>query len=98
MYTLEQGTEPPTAPRALQHKWLPTALGVCSRCVCVHGVCVHFGWVRCRAQVPRMGHHTWLYVTPLSLSLSLDQWWSVRHKCYEINGSPSEIARHIHKQ
>ncbi len=33
--TLEQGTEPPTAPRALQHKWLPTATGVCSRCVCV---------------------------------------------------------------
>ncbi len=30
---LEQGTEPPTAPRASQHKWLPTA-------VCVHGVCV----------------------------------------------------------
>ncbi len=35
---LEQGTEPPTAPRAPQHKWLPTAPGVCSRCVCV---CVH---------------------------------------------------------
>ncbi len=33
---LEQGTEPPTAPRAPQHKWLPTAPGVCSRCVCVH--------------------------------------------------------------
>ncbi len=32
---LEQGTEPPTAPRAPQHKWLPTAPGVCSRCVCV---------------------------------------------------------------
>ncbi len=27
---LEQGTEPPTAPRVPQHKWLPTALGVCS--------------------------------------------------------------------
>ncbi len=32
---LEQGTEPSTAPRAPQHKWLPTALGVCSLlCVC----------------------------------------------------------------
>ncbi len=31
---LEQDTEPPTAPRAPQHKWLPTATGVCSRCVC----------------------------------------------------------------
>ncbi len=42
--------------------------------VCVHGVCVftavcaHFGWVKCRAQIPRMGHHTWLYVMSLSLS------------------------------
>ncbi len=38
----EQGTEPPAAPRAAQHKWLPTAPGVCSRCVCVFtAVCVH---------------------------------------------------------
>ncbi len=29
-----QGTKPPTAP--LQHKWLPTAPGVCLWCVCVH--------------------------------------------------------------
>ncbi len=37
---LEQGTEPPTASQA-QHKWLPTAPGVCSVCVCVHCcVCV----------------------------------------------------------
>ncbi len=41
---LEQGTKPPTAPRALQHKWLPTALGVCSRCVCVH-CCVCALWM-----------------------------------------------------
>ncbi len=27
---LEQGTEPPTAPRAPQYKWPPTAPGVCS--------------------------------------------------------------------
>ncbi len=33
--------------------------------VCVHGVCVftavcvHFGWVNCRAQIPSMGYHTW---------------------------------------
>ncbi len=40
---LEQGTEPPTAPRA-QHKWLPTALGVYSRCVCVH-CCVCAPWM-----------------------------------------------------
>ncbi len=60
---------PPTAPRAPQHKWLPTAPGVCSRCVCVHCcVCVHFGWVNCRAQIPSMGHHTWPYATSLSFS------------------------------
>ncbi len=41
---LEQGTEPPTDPRAPQHKWLPIAPGVCSWCVCVCvfiAVCVH---------------------------------------------------------
>ncbi len=43
--------------------------------VCVHGVCVftavcvHLGWDKCRAQIPSMGHHTWSYVTSLSLSL-----------------------------
>ncbi len=31
---LEQDTEPPTALRAPLHEWLPTAPGVCSRCVC----------------------------------------------------------------
>ncbi len=37
--------------------------------VCVHGVCVftavcvHLGWVKCGAQIPSMGHHTWSYVT-----------------------------------
>ncbi len=35
---LEQGTEPPTTPRAPQHKWLATALGVCV----FSAVCVHF--------------------------------------------------------
>ncbi len=66
---LEQGTEPPTAP---QHKWLPTAPGVCSWCVCVFtAVCVHFGWVKCRAQIPSMGHHTWPYVSSLSLLVFL---------------------------
>ncbi len=37
--TLEQGTEPPTAPWA-PHCWLPTAPGVCA-----------LGWVKCRAQI-----------------------------------------------
>ncbi len=42
--TLKQGTEPPTAPQAPQQKWLPTAPGVYSQCVCslLTAVCVHF--------------------------------------------------------
>ncbi len=40
--TLEQGTEPPTAPRAPQ-RWLPTAPGVCA-----------LGWVKCRAHISLM--------------------------------------------
>ncbi len=69
---LVQGTEPPTASQAPQHKWLSTAPGVCSWCVCV---CVHC-WVcalrmgKCRAWISSMGHHAWLYVTSLSHSLS----------------------------
>uniref|UniRef100_A0A671PL21 Trafficking kinesin-binding protein 1-like n=1 Tax=Sinocyclocheilus anshuiensis TaxID=1608454 RepID=A0A671PL21_9TELE len=37
--------------------------------VCVHGVCVftavcvHFGWVKCRALIPSMGHHAICHVT-----------------------------------
>uniref|UniRef100_A0A672JU87 G1 to S phase transition 2 n=1 Tax=Sinocyclocheilus grahami TaxID=75366 RepID=A0A672JU87_SINGR len=33
-------------------------------------VCVHFGWDKCRALIPSMGHHTWPHVTSLSLSFS----------------------------
>ncbi len=39
---LEQGTEPPIAPRVLE-QWLPSAPDVCSQCVCslLTAVCVH---------------------------------------------------------
>ncbi len=49
----------------LQHKWLPTAPGVCSRCVCVFtAVCVHFGLVNA-------DHEFWVWVTLLRcMSLS----------------------------
>ncbi len=58
---LEQGIEPPTAPRVPQHKRLPSAAGVCSL-LCVH-CCVCALWMgKCRARIPSMGHHTWLYV------------------------------------
>ncbi len=68
--TLAQGTKPPTAPRAPQH-WLPTAPGVCSRCVCVHYCVCALGWVTCRAQILSMGHHTWPHVTSLNHSLKM---------------------------
>ncbi len=42
----------------------------CSGCVftvCVFtAVCVHLGWVNCRAQTLSMGNHTWPHVTSLS--------------------------------
>ncbi len=38
-------------------------------CVCVFtAVCVHFGWVKCRALIPSMGHHTSF---PFRFNLSL---------------------------
>ncbi len=72
--TVEQGTEPPTAPRAPLNKWLPTAPGVCSLCVFVHYslLCVcALRWVKCRAQIPSMGHHTWPHVMSFPSFLSL---------------------------
>ncbi len=65
---IEQGTESPTAPRAPQHKWLPTALSCSRLCVCVHCCVCALWWDKCRAQIPSMGHHTWSYVMSLSLS------------------------------
>ncbi len=50
--TLEQGTEPSTALRAPQQYV----------CVCA------LGWVKCRAQIPSIGHHTWPHTTSLSLN------------------------------
>ncbi len=72
--TLEQGTEPPTAPQAPQH-WLPTAPGVCSRWVCVHCCVCALGWVNCRAQIPSMGHHTWPHFTSLVLKMMCFVGW-----------------------
>ncbi len=51
---LEQDTEPPTAPRVPQHKWLSTAPGVCSRFV---GVCTLDGLIA--------EHEFWVWVTIL---------------------------------
>ncbi len=60
--TLEQGTKPPTAPQAPQQYGCPLLR------VCVHSVCA-LGWVKCRAQILSLCHHTWPNVTSLSLNL-----------------------------
>ncbi len=65
--TLNTMTEVPLS-KALN----PQLLRVCVHGVCVFtAVCVHFGWINCRAQILSMGNHTWPHVTSLSLSLSL---------------------------
>ncbi len=52
--------------RESNHKWLPTAPGVCSRCVFVFtALCVHHAWVKCRVQILSMGHHSCSYVLSL---------------------------------
>ncbi len=56
-------TETPTSPWTPQ----PTAPGVCS-CVCFHCCLCALRWVKCRAQILSMGHHTWPHVTSLSLN------------------------------
>ncbi len=74
-----QCTLPPSIPRLRWDRtpncspgaaaiWLPvpTAPGVCSRCVCVHYCVCALGWVKCRAQIPSMGHHTWPHVTSIT--------------------------------
>ncbi len=55
---LEQGTDHPTTPWAPRHKWLPTAQGVCSRCVFT-AVCTLDGLIaehKFRVWVTILGH------------------------------------------
>ncbi len=76
LFTLNTTTRCPWARhRTPQLKCLPTAPGVCSRCVCFTVcvcvcVCVCFGLVNCRAQILSMGHCTWPYVTSLSFTFN----------------------------
>ncbi len=83
---LEHGTEPSTAPRAPQHKWLPTCVCVCV-CVCVCAracvcACVERAWMgKCRARILSMGHYTWLH----AMSLSLNLIYKMRHKLAQIH-------------
>ncbi len=60
-FSLRNAARHQTAPRVPQHKWLPTAPGVCSQCVCA------LGWVNTE-------HEFWVWVNIfgcMSLSLSL---------------------------
>ncbi len=69
-------TKPPIAPRAPRH-WLPTAPGGVHSvylfvCVPFSQLCVcALGWVKRRARVPSMGHHTWRHVTSFPFHFSI---------------------------
>ncbi len=52
----------------------------CSGCARPWCVCAHFGWVKCREQIPSMGNHTWPYVT--SLSRFHFQFWNRINKTF----------------
>ncbi len=61
---LRKAPNPQLLPRRCSINGFP--LRVCVHGVCVFtAVCVHFEWVKCRAQILSMGHthHTWPYVT-----------------------------------
>ncbi len=76
-------TEVPLS-KAPNHQLLPRRRSI-NGCpllrVWVHGVCVftavcvHLGWVKCRAQIPRMRLHTWLHLTPQNFSTS--RFWTI---------------------
>ncbi len=60
---LSKAPNPQLLPRGLSIKGCPLlrvcVQGVCV-CVCVCSLlCVPFRWVKCRAQILSMGHHTW---------------------------------------
>ncbi len=55
--TLSKALNPQLLPGQLQ-RWLPL-LRVRVHSVCVHCCVCALGWVKFRAQIPSMGHHTW---------------------------------------
>ncbi len=70
-------------PRARQRapKMLPghRSIGCPLLRVCVHSVCLFtshccvcaLGWVKCRPQIPSMGHHTWPHVASFPLKIEI---------------------------
>ncbi len=68
LFTLNTTTEVPLS-KAPNPQLLPGCRSINGCPLCFHGacvftaVCVHFGWVNCRAQIPSMGNHTWPHVT-----------------------------------
>ncbi len=77
--------------------------------VCVHCCECALGWVKCRGQIPSMGHHTWPHTTSLSLSLSLflvhvghNYWHPIIATCFSQDNSsefspimPDEVREHL---
>ncbi len=65
--TLEQGTDPQLLPGRRSNMAAHCSGCVFTVCMCsLLCVCAH-GLVKCRAQIPGMGLHTWPHVTSLSL-------------------------------
>ncbi len=106
-----QRSLPPTIPRLRWDPWArnqtpncsPGAAALAVHCSgCVHGVCVftavcvHFGWVKGRAQIPSMGHHTWPHVTSLFIS-SLDSHSDGTHSLQMIHWWASDVMLHLSK-
>ncbi len=71
--TLNTTTEMRSLSKAPNPQLLPVAAlaAHCSVCVCVFTAVCALGWVKCRAQISSMGHHTWPHVTSSLLSLEL---------------------------
>ncbi len=81
LFTLNTTTEVP-----LSKAPNPQMAAHCSGCVCVcvHAVCVHLGWVKCRALIPSMGYHTWPHVTSKlhdHMYYYIQKWRNVLYRC-----------------
>ncbi len=84
--TFNTTTEVPLS-KALNPQLLPghrsNMAAHCSVCVFT-AVCVHFGWVKCRAQIPSMGNRTWSYVTSLTFFCFYVQMFCWNHNTHWI--------------
>ncbi len=65
---------PPSIPWLSWDPWARHRTPNCSpapqQYVCVHCCVCALGWVKCRAQIPSMGHHIWPHVTSLHFTFT----------------------------